>query len=324
MATAFCQLFKILYRYIYVYSIVIILLLPTACGKLKGNPENQKELKDKIKTCKKDSCRLVSLNSSITEILFFLELDKQISGISAWSNRPAQKVKNIKRTGSEVWPNMEMIISLDPDYVFLLKDHNTDYLIYQLQDIYREKVIVLGIKKIDDLIKTLKDLHSFFKLDVSVMNKIKSFEKNTGKMIEDIKKQFRGKRVYIDFSPDKPPFYSMGRGSILQSIMEKTGAVVPESVRIFPRYNLNYILNFNPDIIIAPIYMKESFEDNEEKIFWQSFYSSEKKRIKKFWGKYLENKEYYYLNSALINQASPSVEKGLMEIKNALKPGKVY
>ena len=58
--------------------------------------------------------RYISLAPSTTEILFALGLDKEIVGVSSYCNYPEQ-VKNKAKIGDFSNPNIEKIISLEPD-----------------------------------------------------------------------------------------------------------------------------------------------------------------------------------------------------------------
>ena len=61
--------------------------------------------------------RYISLAPSTTEILYALGLGDNIAGISTYCNFP-KETKNKMKIGDFSHPNIEMIASLKPDYIF--------------------------------------------------------------------------------------------------------------------------------------------------------------------------------------------------------------
>lgn len=66
--------------------------------------------------------RIISLAPSITETLFALGLGQQVIGVTNFCTYPPA-VKALPKVGGYVDPNYEMIVSLKPDLVVLLKEH---------------------------------------------------------------------------------------------------------------------------------------------------------------------------------------------------------
>jgi iron complex transport system substrate-binding protein len=67
--------------------------------------------------------RIISFAPSITETLFALGLGDRVVGVTRFCTYPDQ-VKTIPRIGGYLDPNYEMILSLKPDLVLLLKEHS--------------------------------------------------------------------------------------------------------------------------------------------------------------------------------------------------------
>ena len=61
--------------------------------------------------------KIISLAPSTTEILFSLNLDKEIIGVSTFCNYPEQALKK-EKVGTFSSPDVEKIVSLKPDLIF--------------------------------------------------------------------------------------------------------------------------------------------------------------------------------------------------------------
>lgn len=99
--------------------------------------------------------RIISLAPSITEVLFHLNLGDRVIGVTNYCNYPKEASKR-KKIGGFIDPNIELIISLNPDLVIALPDHqdiikklkelNINYLAvpqYNIQDIINS-ILVIG------------------------------------------------------------------------------------------------------------------------------------------------------------------------------------
>ena len=68
------------------------------------------------------NARIVSLAPSITEILFALELEEQIVGVTRFCDYPAA-ASGIAKIGGFSDPNFEAIVALKPSIVFGMSEH---------------------------------------------------------------------------------------------------------------------------------------------------------------------------------------------------------
>jgi iron complex transport system substrate-binding protein len=332
---------------IYIFSILLFSSFIINCDKndRSGKKEIYKIDNGKESFIKKPAggdFRIISLNPNITEVLFFLEFDQQIIGITNWCRIPKDKKKGIIRVGSSIWPDFEKLISLNPEYIFVLKDHNLESMIHQLKSMNIAEIIVLKINSYSELLKEMKYLTSAFGLAGEIDEKIIRFSRKVNDLIKKNKNKFLKKKVYIDFTRLKPPLYSLGKGSMLHSILELLGAELPKSVRTFPIYNFDYILNFNPDVIIVPIASEHLFTSTEkqnsaekqklsekqeiiekhkssEKPKWSKRNYPYKESVRKFWENYLGPREFLFVHADIINQSSPSVIETLRQIDQGLE-----
>lgn len=124
--------------------------------------------------------KIVCLVPSITELLYALELEFQIIGITRFCVLPKQKNNNPTIIGGTKDFNVGLIKKLNPDIIIANKEENTKELIEEL--LLEFPVYITDIKTIDDSLEMILSLSKLFG------------KENTGKkMVEDFIK-----------SPQKP------------------------------------------------------------------------------------------------------------------------
>ncbi|MCX5701167.1 MAG: helical backbone metal receptor, partial [Candidatus Omnitrophica bacterium] len=121
--------------------------------------------------------RYISLAPSTTEILFALDLDKEIVGVSSFCNYPGQ-AKSKAKVGDFSRPSIETIISLKPDYIFCTGLEQAP-VIYQLRKLGLN-VYVADPSSFDELFSSISKIGK-------ITNKTKQAEALIVKMKADIK-----------------------------------------------------------------------------------------------------------------------------------------
>ncbi len=97
--------------------------------------------------------RIISLVPSQTELLFDLELDKEVIGITKFCVHPDKWYRSKKRIGGTKNVNIEEVASLQPDLIIANKEENNKEQILFLQEI--APVWVSDIRNMDDAIEMI-------------------------------------------------------------------------------------------------------------------------------------------------------------------------
>ncbi len=136
-------------KYYTVFSIIILLIIA-------GNFVNKKQInKSEIHSHKTQEetvySRIVSMSPSITETLFALDLGDRVVGVTSFCKYPPEAQEKVN-VGGYIDPNYEALITLKPDLVIILPEHENihDYLIEL--DI---KYLVVNNKKVADIIDAI-------------------------------------------------------------------------------------------------------------------------------------------------------------------------
>ncbi|RNC84785.1 MAG: hypothetical protein ED557_05005 [Balneola sp.] len=98
--------------------------------------------------------RIISLVPSLTELLFDLGLDRQIIGRTRFCIHPEDRVNTISICGGTKNPNIEKILSLNPDLIIANKEENRKS---DIEILEREVEVVLSdIGTIDEGLKFIR------------------------------------------------------------------------------------------------------------------------------------------------------------------------
>lgn len=190
--------------------------------------------------------RIISLNPSITEILFSLKLDDKIIAVTNNCDYPP-RAKTKTKIG-DMSLNYEKIISLQPDLIVAegsifkeslnkLKAMNMPVFIVKCDNIeqFKNSFLLIGQKtgKYQLALKLVKDFET-------KLNKIKSTSKN-------IKNK---PRIFVEVW--NQPIMTAGKGTFFNDIINIAGGInIAEKLnKSYPVVNTEFLIKNNPDIII--------------------------------------------------------------------------
>ena len=115
-------------------TLFMCLVTRVAAGTFVDQLERQVTLPD-------DPQRVISLAPSITEIIYALEQENRLKGVTRHSDFPIQATK-LPKIGSYVRLDLERIVALNPDLCIAIKDGNPKEVIDRLESL---KIPVYGL-----------------------------------------------------------------------------------------------------------------------------------------------------------------------------------
>lgn len=208
--------------------------------------------------------RYISCMPSITEILYGLGLEEQIVGVTTFCNFPPEAKKKEKVGG--VTMNLERIISLKPDMIFLLEDA-------QKRDIDKLKkfnlpLFVINPHSVNDVMQSVLDLGKISKRErvaeymVSVMEqRIKKVQR----MVQGKKK----KKVFLIIGCR--PLTTVGRNNFINDIVSLAGGenIGNTSPSPYPQFSFEQLVEQDPEalIILEGLMTKEQLNSDSR---WKS------------------------------------------------------
>lgn len=200
--------------------------------------------------------RAVSLAPSLTEMIFAIGVGDRLVGVTTYCNHPPDTAK-IAKVGDTQTPNIEAIVALKPDVVFVSTASQLEAFMKILdeQDI---AVYVIDSKNLDDVLRDLATLAELFE----TRERVSKLIENLIQRIEGVKEEVAAKpqpRVFVQISRD--PLYTIGKDSFLTELIETAGgtSVTKDVATAYPTLSKETALALNPDVILL-----SDSEDNRE------------------------------------------------------------
>jgi len=202
--------------------------------------------------------RIVSLAPSITETLMFLGLSKKIVGVTRYCSIPNKKASIV---GGLYDPDLEKIISLSPDIVFMLKFGSIEN--YNKLVKLGINVFVLDYSSLEDIEKNMIKISKL--LNLSNTNKINEFRSNMESSVEKLSRKIKGKRVFVMYS--YPLIYTASSNSYVSSLIRYAGGINTTD-NLSHTYqtttvDIELLLKLSPDIVIIT---DNSYKDIEREL----------------------------------------------------------
>ena len=190
--------------------------------------------------------RIVSLVPSFTELLFDLEMDSDIIGITRFCIHPSSKVKNVTKIGGTKNIKIQKIIELKPDLVIANKEENS-----------KDDIIELS-KECPVWVTEIYNLKDTIDMIVALGKKTNSITK-ANQLVSEISMEFdtlrrtkptKEKRVaYVIWNN---PIMLAGKGTFINEMLKELNWVniVQHSGSRYPETTLNELNEMAPEILI--------------------------------------------------------------------------
>jgi iron complex transport system substrate-binding protein len=210
-------------------------------------------------------------------------------------------------------PNLEVIISLQPDVIFTT-DIN-DAMIPNMRDLGL-KVIVVGPKSIDGIYQTIKLIGKATGAESSADALVNKLADQIDSVVATIKAANIATKpaVYCEIWCSNAGFMTVGASSWLNDVINKAGGVNLFSTvsEEYPFTSLEVIITDNPDVILLPTDMGGA----------PSYGSVATVKARPGWSTIsaVENERIYVINSNIFNQPGIRVAEQVQIIAACLYP----
>jgi iron complex transport system substrate-binding protein len=253
-----------------------------------------------------DPQRIVAFAPSITEIIFALEQQQRLKGVTIYSNYP-EAAKSLPRVGSYVRLDLERIVALNPDLCIATKDGNPKALIERLESM-NIPVFVVDPRNLESVMKTICDLGAI----LHATDRANALVGNMQMRVQRIKS-------LIARSNDKPrvffqigitPIVSVGTDTFIHELIINAGGInLAEGKDSYPRFSREQVLGLKPDVFIISSMARGVAFDN----------------VRKEWFKWphlpaVRNNRIYLVDSDLFNRPTPRLVDSLEMLAGLIHP----
>jgi cobalamin transport system substrate-binding protein len=250
--------------------------------------------------------RIVSLAPNLTEIVFALGRASRLAGDTSFCDYPPE-AREKPHVGGPVNPNLEKIVSLNPDLVLASKSINRRETVEGLARI-GVPVYVTDPHSLDGMIASVEQLGA-------VLNA----EKTAAPLVEDLRARLADldrrlagtvpRRVLFVVWID--PLITVGRETFLADGLRRAGArSVVEATAEWPRISLEQIVRLQPEFLVFasahPADMKSSIEALRARPGWRDLQALQRGNV--------------IVVSDAINRPAPRMVDAIEQLARALHP----
>lgn len=204
--------------------------------------------------------RIVSLNPTITEILFELDLGDSIVGVTQFSEYP-EAAKKITRIGSYLRPQIEKIIELRPTHVIAYNEGDPSYV-----ESFRKASIpfyIFDSHKLEQYENVVMDLSKLFNKKIKGQKLIEAYKKDW----DEIKKINSNKKILIQV--DQNPTMIAGGNTFISQGFEICGAKnIFKDLNGYKQIQLESLKERSPEDIIVLGQLSKGATQESVKNFW--------------------------------------------------------
>lgn len=283
----------------------VFAFVSTACKT--ENPQAQTEVKmrdiaddlgRKIKIPEKVE-RVVSLAPNLTENIFAVGAGDRLVGVTTFCNFPEAAGK-IAKVGDTMTPNMETIISLKPQIVFVSTASQIETFTKTLEA-QNITVFVTNPKDLNGVFANLRQLGDIFGTTERTAILLNELQERVLAVDEQVKDKQKVK-TFVQIS--KEPLFTIGKDSFLTEIIERAGgiSVTKDVATAYPKLSKETALALNPDAII----LSESPDNTEPNDVFKNSAA-------------MKNKKVFKINADILSRPSPRIVDALEQIADALK-----
>lgn len=190
--------------------------------------------------------RVVSLLPSITESICALGACQRLAGVDRYANWPAS-VQALPRVGGGQDPDVEAILALKPDLVFMAAGSRAAPRLQALG----LRVAQLDTRTQADVRRVLHTLAAMLALPGGQAEQTwQSIENAVDEAARGMPAQARGASVFFEVSSGP---YAAGESSFIGETLQRLGVrnVVGAALGPFPHLNPEYVLEHRPDVLMA-------------------------------------------------------------------------
>lgn len=245
--------------------------------------------------------RVVSLAPSVTEMIFAAGGGDRLVGVTTFCNYP-QEASSIAKIGDTMNPNMESIIALKPDIVFVSTASQVEAFTKTLEE-NGIAVYVMDPTLLTQIPESIRRLGSIFDTNDLAVETAYRLElrhsevcKRTNGCLDRDKNGRPPDAVPVFIQISKEPLFTVGKTSFLTEVVQDAGGmlVTAKIEAAFPKLSKETASVLNPEVIIL-----SDSEDNQEpnEVFGNSLA--------------VKNGRVYKINADLLSRPGPRLVDAL-------------
>jgi len=194
-----------------------------------------------------DVKRVVSLAPNLTEIIYAVGGGEKLVGDTTYCDFP-EAARSVQKIGDTMSPNMEAIIALHPDVVFVSTASQIEAFMRTLAERHIA-VFVVDAKSVEDILASMLTVGDILGTKPEAEKTVAAIRQR----IDAVMSQVSGKpirRVFVQIS--KEPLFTAGHDAYLNEVVKIAGgeSVTKEVPGAYPKLSRESALKLDPDAIV--------------------------------------------------------------------------
>jgi len=280
-------------------ALFMCLMARVAAGTYVDQLERQVTVPD-------DPQRLISLAPSITEIIYALEQENRLKGVTRYSDFPTAATK-LPKVGSYVRLDLERIVALNPDLCIAIKDGNPKEIIDRLESL-KIPVYVVNPRNLNTVLETIREVGKI----LNAGDKAENLLTNLHTRIQRVKSLITQDtyRPGVFFQIGISPIVSVGTDTFLHELIVLAGGKnLADGKTPYPRFSREQVLTLTPEIFIVTSMARQAVYE-QVKAEWRRWPSMPAVR----------NDRIFLVDSNLFDRPSPRLVDGLELLIKLIHP----
>ena len=250
--------------------------------------------------------RLISLAPSITEIIYALEQENRLKGVTRHSDFPAAAIK-LPKIGSYVRLDLERIVALNPDLCIAIKDGNPRETIDRL-DSLKIPVYVVNPRNLKTVLETIIEIGNILNADEKAENLLTNLRNRIQRAQSLITQDTYRPGVFFQIGIS--PIVSVGSDTFLHELIVLAGGKnLADGKTPYPRFSREQVLALAPEIFIVTSMARQAVFE-QVKAEWRRWPSMPAVR----------NERIFLVDSNLFDRPSPRLVDGLELLIKLIHP----
>jgi iron complex transport system substrate-binding protein len=250
--------------------------------------------------------RLISLAPSITEIIYALEQENRLKGVTRHSDFPAAATK-LPKIGSYVRLDLERIVALNPDLCIAIKDGNPRVTIDRL-DSLKIPVYVVNPRNLKTVLETIIEIGNILNAGEKAENLLTNLRDRIQRVQSLISQDTYRPGVFFQIGIS--PIVSVGSDTFLHELIVLAGGKnLAVGKTPYPRFSREQVLALAPEIFIVTSMARQAVFE-QVKAEWRRWPSMPAVR----------NERIFLVDSNLFDRPSPRLVDGLELLIKLIHP----
>jgi len=277
-------------------------------SEVPAHGKTVKDLLGRVVSVPLNPRRIVALAPSVTEIVYALESEGKLVGVTTYSDFP-ERAKALPRVGSYVHLDLERIVSLNPDLCIAVKDGNPKHVIERLESL-GIPVFAVNPMNLESVMQTVTTIGGLIGVEKQASGVVGDMRRRVAAIQSALADTSARPRVFFQIGID--PIVSAGSGTFIDELISMTGGEnLAAGMVPYPRFSREQVLNLAPDVIIITSMARHAVFE-EVRAYWNQWPGMPA----------VQHGRIYLQESNIYDRPTPRLVSGLEALAKILHPGK--